>query len=181
MIVFSVYQTPFAKEEITHNHSRKRSLHPPFFICAFLAEVKMSLQVEVNIVFFPELRPTPREGEDPIPCTPELKQRFYHQQAEIHMINIGPVTQEILDSRLFEVDFAGIAFTWNKDTSEYIWISSANESTSKPLPLKYISHLLAELRKVGFQTQERWYRPDEETCYDFGNLKKQIWHLEKKF
>ncbi|CAL8124479.1 unnamed protein product [Orchesella dallaii] len=142
----------------------------------------MSLQIEVNVVPFPVLRPTPKEGEDPIPCTPELKQRFYHQQAEIHMINIGPVTQETLDSRLFDTDLGGVTFTWNKDTSEYVWTSGTNEEgASKPLPLKYMSHLLGELRKVGFQTTERWYRPDEESSYEFGMVKKQFWHLEKKF
>jgi len=137
----------------------------------------MSLQIEVNIVNFPELRPPPKYGEDPVPLT--LKQRFYHQQAEIHMISIGPVTQEILDSKLFDTDLRGVQFTWNKDTSEYAW--SSNDNASKPLPLKYMSHLLGELRKVGYQPMERWYRPDEESSYEFRMLKKQFWHLDKKF
>lgn len=135
----------------------------------------------VNIIYFPESRPHPLEGVEEVPWTPEVKQRFYQQQGEIHMINIGPVTQDILDSRLIDADFNGVVFTWTKETSEYVW-TYKNDGASKPLPLKYIGHLLAELRKVGYHSQDTWSRnrPTQTDTYK-SYLTKQVYHLEKRF
>jgi len=128
----------------------------------------------VNLVHFPEDRGSLKKEEKPEEFTHELKQKFYHQEAEIHLIKLSPVTSDLLDFKFSSINFQDVKFEFNEKDQHYMWQSGED---LKGLPLKYMKHIINELKTIGYET-ERYYYPDN---YSFKNVRKVIYNIEKKF
>ncbi|CAL8124481.1 unnamed protein product [Orchesella dallaii] len=115
----------------------------------------MNLHVEINVVNFPleeieMCRPRQKDGSpEPAKWDEAKKSQVIEQRAQIHMIKIGPITEQFLSKKKLNpaLDFLqGVNFTLTED-SDYLW-TSGEDLKGLPIHCKY--QLLAALLRMGY-------------------------------
>ncbi|ODM89871.1 hypothetical protein Ocin01_16808 [Orchesella cincta] len=115
----------------------------------------MDLHVEINIVNFPleEIEMCRHRPKDGPPEKQEWDQarkaQITSQKGQIHMIKIGPITEQFLSKKKLNpaLDFLqGVNFTLTDD-NDYLW-TSGDDLKGLPLHCKY--QLLAALLRMGY-------------------------------